>query len=79
MLYISIEGKTITIDETLKVKGPEPFNSVIRREVRSIDPEKNHATNNLAFLYYALEDRGYDVEADEGDLSTEELPKGAVS
>lgn len=79
MLFITQEGKTVTVDDELKVNGPEPLKSVIKNEITNIDPEGNHALNRLAYLFYELQKRNFDVQPQEGDLTDEDFPAGATA
>lgn len=79
MLYVTIQNNTVTIDEQMKVNGRQPWKSVVENEIDSIDPVGNHAPNNMAYLYDGLSARGFDVDADEGDLTVDDLPAGSVS
>lgn len=78
MIYITSEGRTASINDNLVVSGDRGLVAMLNALLKTINPQDSH-TNPMAYLYYDLQDRGFNVECDPEDLVLSTLPDGAVS
>lgn len=71
-------GKKSNINDEFRATGDPALSDILNGIIAEIDPEGCH-TDAMAFIYYELEKRGFDVAADPEDLTESQLPPGAIA
>jgi hypothetical protein len=79
MITVKAIGKQATIGSDFKAKGDKTLSSALNAVIQNINPEDSQAANHMAFLFYELENRGFEVIAEKKDLEEIPIPKDAVS
>ena len=78
MIYITSEGMTASINDQFVVSGDRKLVAMLNALLPIINPQDSH-TSPMAYLFYELENRGFQVEADAADLLPDDLPEDAVA